>query len=216
MCLFGWNGWCRQGPQPWWTCCHGVWCGNVVCSLCLVWSWCFAPLQQCSPVLSVWWIVPLASALSCAPFVFHWSQESAWLLVVLSGLAMWCNFLLVLHHGRFLLGETPPQHGSTARFVGCWVGWKLHWPLLLLPGVWCHLVFPDCCIQVKFSESCGLVLWCNDNGVSRGCYHGICSIIDGGLVFVEYRNGVCIGQFGDDDECRVQSRDYIHFSCPFP
>jgi hypothetical protein len=73
----------------------------------------------------------------------------------------------------------------------------------------------DSCVQIKFPESCGLAPWCNNNGVDQGCDHGSCGIIDGGLVFIKYCNLVCIGHFGDADKCRVQSWDYIHFSCPF-
>ncbi len=67
-----------------------------------------------------------SSAPSCAPFVFHWSQESACWSVALTSLATWHNFLRALHQG-FNLGETPPQSASRAWFVSCWVGQRLHW-----------------------------------------------------------------------------------------
>ncbi len=34
------------------------------------------------------------------------------------------------------------------------------------------LCFLDCFVQVKFPESCDLVLWCTANGVRQGCYRG--------------------------------------------
>ncbi len=132
-----------------------------------------------------------------------------------SGLAMWHNFLLVLRQGKFLLGETLPQHGSTAWFVGYWVGQKCIGRFCCCQEYCVILRLLDCCIQVKFPESCGLAPWCNNDGVSRDCYRGGHSIVVGSLVFVKYRNVVCISHFGDADECGVQSWDYIHFSCPF-
>ncbi len=120
--------------------------GSILCAVLLLW---------CTPVPFVWWIVPPASAPSYAPFVFHWSWESARWLVVLSDLATWHNFLHRLHQGRFLLGETLMQHGSRVRFVGCWVGQSLHWLFKLLPRILCRLVFPGVLSPGQVSR----VLW---------------------------------------------------------